>query len=275
MKPCVSQATTLSASFDEDLRGYSEVGCGAIEVWLTKLEKYLEERSIEQVKDLVSEQDVVFAAAAIQGGVLFSQGDAQRESITLFQRRLELCRALSIPTLVVLADFWDEVSQEDYRQVLDSLKGCARRAADCGVRLAVEFSGQARFCNNLETAAQLVSDCAQPNVGICLDVFHFYIGPSKFEDLQLLGRDNLFHVQVCDLAGIPRELAKDADRVLPGDGDFDLKTIIDHLRSVGFDDYVSVELMNPQIWQLPPAQVAEVAITALLKLLGLSEGSRQ
>jgi 4-hydroxyphenylpyruvate dioxygenase len=69
---------------------------------------------------------------------------------------------------------------------------------------------------------------------------------------------------------VPREFATDADRVLPGDGDFQLQPIVDHLRAIGYAGYVSVELMNPQIWRVAPRQFGEIAMTALRKLLGLA-----
>jgi sugar phosphate isomerase/epimerase len=102
-------------------------------------------------------------------------------------------------------------------------------------------------------------------------VFHYYIGPSKLEDLAQLPAHRLFHVQFSDLAGIPRELATDSDRILPGDGDFALRPIVDYLRTIDYQGGVSVELFNPTIWQVPPGQVAEVSITALRKVLGLAQ----
>lgn len=271
MTPCISQVTTLSSSFDADIRNYSKVGCRTIEVWLTKLEQFLAQQSVEQVKELVADHEVKLAAAGMQGGLLLAQGQPRCESFALLERRLDLCQALGIDTLVVAADFVDEVSLTDYERAVVSLKQAARLAAPKDVRLALEFQGRARFCNNLNTAASLVALAGEPNVGICLDVFHYYTGPSKSEDLDLLTSENLFHVQLSDLAGVPRELATDSDRVLPGDGDFHLGHIIEHLRMIGYAGYVSVELLNPLIWQVQPTQVAEVAITAVRRLLGLTE----
>ena len=91
------------------------------------------------------------------------------------------------------------------------------------------------------------------------------------EDLQLLTNDNLFHVQLSDLAGMPRELARDADRVLPGDGDIFLEPIYERLKAIDYRGTVAVELLNPEIWQLSPIQVAEVALTALRVQLGLNQ----
>src|SRR5262249_14966681 len=92
--------------------------------------------------------------------------------------------------------------------------------------------------------------------------------PSKLEDLDLLTPANLAHVQLCDLAGVPRELATDGDRVLPGDGDFRLGPILERLRGLGYEGGGSLELMNPTRWKAKPVQVAEVGVTALRKLLG-------
>jgi len=103
---------------------------------------------------------------------------------------------------------------------------------------------------------------------LCLDAFHYYTGPSQPEDLGCLTADNLFHVQLCDLADRPRELASDADRILPGEGDIPLEPILQRLRAIEYPGAVSVELMNPQFWQVPPRQFGEIALTALRRVLG-------
>src|SRR5439155_2524110 len=114
----------------------------------------------------------------------------------------------------------------------------------------------ATFCASLDTALALVTQCEEPNVGINFDVFHFYTGPSKFEDLRLLTPATLAFVQLSDLAGVPRELATDADRILPGDGDFQLEAIVDHFRVLGYEGYVSLEPMNPLLWNTKTSQMA-------------------
>jgi sugar phosphate isomerase/epimerase len=180
---------------------------------------------------------------------------------------LALCRELSIGTLVVAADLAGPLGPNDVDRAGASLREAARCAAAAGVRLALEFQAKAAFCSNLQTAAELVARCESPWVGLCLDAFHFYVGPSKASDLSLLAADNLFHVQLCDLAGVPRELACDGDRVLPGDGDFDLDLVVQACRRIGYTGHVSVELMNPQVWQVPPRQFGEIAASALRRVL--------
>ena len=96
-------------------------------------------------------------------------------------------------------------------------------------------------------------------------------GPSKFEDLACVSPRNLLHVQVSDIADRPRELASDADRILPGDGDFPLGPLAERLRAMGYAGAVSLELLNPLFWQIPPQQLCEIGLTALRKSLGLAK----
>ncbi|HVU89284.1 MAG TPA: sugar phosphate isomerase/epimerase [Pirellulales bacterium] len=268
MKPALSQVSTLNASFASDVEDYAAAACDCLELWLGKLETYLDEHSLAEVKALLTDHGVTAPVAAFQGGLLASQGDARRAHWDHFARRLELLRELGVGTLVVAGDVLGALTQQDLERVQFSLQQAANAASLAGVRLALEFQAQATIMNNLQTAAAFVAEVASPHLGLCLDAFHFYMGPSKEEDLLYLTPHNLFHVQLCDTSGTARELATDADRILPGDGDFNLQPIIERLRAIEYQGCVSIELMNPQIWQIPPRQVAEVAMTALRKLLG-------
>ena len=268
MIPALSQVCSLPSPFDSDIADYAAGACRTIELWLGKLETYLETHSVDDVARLLAEHEVTAPVASFQGGLLISQNEARRAHWEHFARRLELCRQLKIGTLVVAGDLFGPLAHDDLTRAQASLVEAAALAAQAGVRLALEFQAQATFANNLQTALALVSECDSPNLGLCLDVFHWYVGPSKTEDLGWLTRHNLFHVQLSDISGVARELATDGDRILPGDGDWQLEPIVDVLRQIGYEGTVSVELMNPQIWRIAARQFGEIGITALRKLLG-------
>lgn len=267
MKACISEATTLPQTFAEDVVAYAAAGCTAMEVWLTKLEQHLEKHAPAETRQLLADRQMTLTAASYQGGLLLSQGEQRKAHFDHFRRRLDLCQTFGIPVLLVAADFAGPVDRTALERAVVSLTQAAQWAAAFSVRLALEFQGRATFCSSLDTAAALVAQCGEPNAGLNLDLFHFYIGPSKFEDLALLGPDNLAFVQVCDLAGVPRELATDADRILPGEGDFQLKPILRQLAARGYDGWVSLELLNPTLWQAKATQVAELGLAAVERLL--------
>jgi 2-keto-myo-inositol isomerase len=271
MLPALCQVCTLGAAFEDDIDSCADAAGGALELWLTKLEEYLSTHSPADVRTRAEDRGVKLVAAAYQGGILLSQGDARREAWTQFERRLDLCAELGVPTLVVTADFLGPFTDTDIQRAQVSLKQAGQAARQRGVRLAMEFQARNTFLNNLETAAMFVHSVQEPAVGLCLDVFHYQVGPSKAEDLGHLTAANLFHVQVSDVADRPRELAGDGDRILPGDGDFPLGRIFDHLRQINYTGAVSLELLNPMFWQIPADRVAEIGLTALRKSMGQAE----
>jgi 4-hydroxyphenylpyruvate dioxygenase len=257
----------LNAAFAESLKEFAAAECRAVEIWLTALEDYLGSHSAADVRRLLEERQLVVAATSQQGGVLSSQGEARRAAWELLQRRLHLTNELAGKTLVMACDVSGPLVEQDLERVRVSLVQVAQTAAQHAVRVAIEFQARSALGNNLQTAAALVSEVASPYLGLCFDAFHYYVGPSKPDDLGLLTRDNLFHVQLCDLADVPREFATDAQRILPGEGDIPLQPVIARLAEIGYEGYVSIELMNPRIWQIPPRQFGEVALAALRKIL--------
>jgi 4-hydroxyphenylpyruvate dioxygenase len=270
MRPTLAQVCSLNSGFAEDVEQFAAGQCRSLELWLTKLEDFLREKSIDDARRLFAEFAMAAPVASYQGGLLGSQGAARREAWELFERRVEICRQLGVATIVVACDVSPPLHQSDLDRLQLSLTQVAQLVGRHGLRAAIEFQAQSAFGNNLQTAAALVNEAGSPHLGICLDAFHYYVGPSKPEDLGYLLPDNLFHVQLCDLADVPREVARDSQRILPGEGDIPLAPILERLREIQYDGCVSVELMNPHIWQVGPRQFGEIAMTALRKLLGQS-----
>lgn len=270
MQACLSEALTMPCTFAQDVALSADAGAKALETWLPKLERHLEEQGLDRTRTLLRERGIELVAASFQGGLLLSQGEQRQAHFDHFRQRLQICQELRIPTLVLAADFTDTIDPIGLERALVSLKQAGQWAAAFDVRLALEFQARNPFCSCLETAWALVQQCGEENVGLCLDLFHYYTGPSKLEDLALVDPARLLHVQACDLSGVPRETATDADRILPGDGDFRLDSIWSTLRNMGYQGWVALEAMNPMLWQANPQQVAEVALTALRKSLGLA-----
>src|SRR6516165_9269868 len=163
MKPCISEATTLSSTFAEDVNGYADGGCRAMEVWLTKLEGHLEKHSAADTRKLLEDRQMTLAAASYQGGLLLSQGEQRKAHYDHFRRRLDLCQGFGISTLLVAADFDEGVDRTGLERAVVSLAQAAQWAAGAGVRIALEFRGRAAFCSSLDTALALVRHCGEPN----------------------------------------------------------------------------------------------------------------
>lgn len=268
MRPAVATVCSLDAALPTILEDYAAGHCDAVDLWLGHAEAALENRSPAELRDLFASFGVTPVAASFQGGLLTSQGEARLEHWSLFEKRLPLLGELEIPVLVVAGDAFGPLSPQDLSRLSISLSEAGKRAADAGVKLALEFDARASFPNNLQSAVALVDDVGHPSVGLCLDWFHYTVGPSKANDLWLLSPENLFHVQLSDIADVPREMASDADRILPGEGSSPPDPLLERLREIGYTGSIAMETHNPQLWRVPPRQFGEIAMTALRRLLG-------
>src|SRR5256885_9252479 len=129
MKPCISEATTLPSAFADDVNGYADGGCLAMEVWLTKLETHLESHSAADTRKLLEDRQMTLAAASYQGGLLLSQGEQRKAHYDHFRRRLDLCQQFGIGTLLVVADFVSAVEPTSLERAVVSLTQAAQWAA--------------------------------------------------------------------------------------------------------------------------------------------------
>ena len=268
MRPALSTVCSLEAPLEQVLEDYVAGHCDAVELWLGQAESFLERHGFPALQERLARHGIAPLAASFQGGLLISQGDARREHWKHFEQRLGLCRDLGIPVLVIAGDVFGPLGPDDLGRLAASLVEGAKRAADAGIRLAMEFDARATFPNNLQSAVAVVEDVGSPALGVCLDWFHFSVGPSKPLDLGLLSNENLAHVQLSDIADVPREMATDADRILPGEGSAPPDDLVRRLGEIGYAGGVSIELHNPRLWSVPPRQFGEIAMTALRRVLG-------
>ena len=269
MLATISQVCSLNSPFQQDLEDYAAGHCGNVEIWLTKLETWLQMHSLDDFRRLRDKLELQTPVASFQGGLLATQGERRKEAWDLLDRRLSLCQQAGIGTIVIACDVpragFDQAMLE---RVVVSLQDLGQRCERHNVRAAIEFQANAAFGNNVKSLAMLLQDIGLPSLGICFDAFHYHTGCSKPEDLALLTPQNLFHVQLCDIHDLPRELATDSGRILPGEGDIDLAPLLAQLRRIHYQGCVSLEILNPQLWLVPPLQMGEIGITCLRKLLG-------
>jgi sugar phosphate isomerase/epimerase len=268
VRPAIATVCSLDASLETILEDYAAGHCDAVDLWLGHAEAFVAKHGLATLRERLAGQGIEAVAASYQGGLLTSQGEARLEHWKHFEERLVFCRDVGIPVLVVAGDAFGPLSPQDLGRLSMSLVEAAKRATDSGVRLALEFDSRASFPNNLQSAVALVEDVGSPALGVCLDWFHYSVGPSKPLDLMLLSNATLAHVQLSDIADVPREMASDADRILPGEGASPPDDLVRRLVEIGYTGAVAVELHNPALWRVPPRQFGEVAFTALRKLLG-------
>lgn len=138
---------------------------------------------------------------------------------------------------------------------------CAALFDEVGSGLALEFSplGAAK---SIDAALAIVDAVAPARAGVLIDTWHFFNGPSTWEQLEAVPLDKIAYVQFADAQppigddGFNETFNR---RTWPGEGIFDLHRFADTLRDHGWDGIVSVEMLNEQDATLPLPEYARRA----------------
>jgi len=140
---------------------------------------------------------------------------------------------------------------------------CAAIFAEAGSAMAVEFSPLGSL-PGLSEAVE-VAEMAGSGAAVLIDTWHFSFGPSTWADLEGLPAERIAYIQFDD-APPPEsgDLWEETmqRRVMPGEGTLDLERFAVAVAATGFDGYVSLEVLNRELRQLPAPSFLDRAFAA-------------
>ncbi len=271
MKPCLNQDTLKTTPTDRFLEISSKYGFDAVEFTIDKIEATLQNKTLPEVKALVNQKRL--SVASINGPENFNLLN-DRAFTELLDRTDKIVKAageLDCRLLVPVPSPASEgIAQEtSVAQTASALSKMADRYGS-GVRLGLEFLGMSNCSiNNLQAAIETIRRVNKPNVGLVLDSFHMHVSDSKFSDIGRLTADQVFLVHVNDSEKGDKKKLTDANRLYPGEGDINLKAFAYALKGIGYDYYLSLELLRPTYWEQEPGEVAKKGRNSLSHVFGI------
>ena len=156
------------------------------------------------------------------------------------------------------------------QRLVAPLRELAEQAAEHGTRIAIEtmpFS----MISTVGLGAQLVSAAGHPGVGLLIDAWHVFRAGTSLDELRTVLRPEMvFGVELDDAAaGVVGTLFEDTvdNRLLCGDGSFDLIGLVAALRELGFDGPWGVEILSRSFRSLPVRQALTLAAESALRVL--------
>ena len=258
----ISQVSTLTASFADDVRTYAEGGLDAIGIWELKLGDGPDDEALESFRASgLGAASAVPAVPSILPLPLLPGPDDPRERIDSILRSLERLAPFAPTAVVCLTG-----PGGDRATVVAGMQEIGAAAERLGLRMALEpfqREGSESWSpvNTLGEAADLIDEVGSPALGIQFDIWHLWNTPDLLDDIErFAGRFAGVHVN--DWRAPTRGWA---DRVLPGDGVADVPTILGALDRAGWEGYFDLEIFSDNgsfgsaypdsLWDVDPAEL--------------------
>jgi sugar phosphate isomerase/epimerase len=266
MKLSLSEISTVSASFADDVAAYAEAGFDGIGIWEMKLPEddaanvaLLQEAGLGVASCVPAVPSVL--PLAIPGMEGPTDPRARIDALCTSMRRLGPYEPECVLVLTGPA-----IDSRSRAVVVAGLQEVAAVAADTGVRLGLEPAHPAQcdsvsFVNSIAETLQLLDKARLDDVGVMADTFNLWHEPPSAL-AAIAERVTGLHV-----ADDPAEPGR-TDRILPGDGGTRSAEHVAALRAAGWDGYLDVEIFSTpdRFWSLPTGEAARLAYAAAARL---------
>jgi len=147
-----------------------------------------------------------------------------------------------------------------------------KKADDRGVSIALEIVAWSNVCD-IDSALELLAFDTQNNAGLMVDAWHVFRGGISLSELQRLRPEQILCIQLNDAAHtVLQPLSYDTqNRKFCGEGDLDLGAFLETLAQIGVTAPLSVEIIAPEVAQMPLKDVARRAYVSTMQVVGASE----
>jgi sugar phosphate isomerase/epimerase len=265
----ISQVSTLTSSFADDVRTYAAGGLDAIGIWETKLaEDGHDGEAREQLEASgLGAASAVPTVPSVLPLPLLPGPDDPQERIEAVCASIHRLAAFGPTAIVCLTGPAGERDTDDARAaVVAGLRTIAAEAERAGMRMALEpFQREGiehwSLVNTIPEAVELIDEVGSPAFGIQFDIWHLWNTPDLLDHIE---------THIHRFAGVHvndwREPTRGwADRALPGDGAADVARILGALDAAGWGGYYDLEIFSDNgafgtaypdsLWDADPAEL--------------------
>jgi 2-keto-myo-inositol isomerase len=252
MKPCMNQYSIMQCDIEEFIEVCADVGFRELELRDSKVEAYLVDHSHKELRGLLRKHGI--HVATLNSLEYFSL--VPEENFDFMLKKAEymmtLCQLIDCDTLVSVPSKNPQhlPLSEIKPRTVERLQGLADLGNRYGVKVLFEPIGFDFFSirKHLD-GLDIVKEIKNQEVGLLIDTFHFHVGQNTLDDLGKIPGERISLIHFHDAADRPRDKLRDEDRLYPGEGVIDLDGFCGVLRDKGYEGVLSVELINPKLWE--------------------------
>ena len=254
-------------AFEERVAAAAAAGMAGIGLYVFEYARLRDEegRSPEDIRAVLDRHSVVLADGEVVRGWWATEGEARADSARIESLAWEMADEFGIRYLQAIGPY-----ECPLQQAADAFGSLCDRAAEHGVLVGIEPLPY----TNIATAADaqaIVRAAGRSNGGYCMDIWHHARGANDLEMIKRLEPDRVFAIQMNDGALLPAgddyKIDCLANRLPPGQGQFDCVGFIRTLVDMGVTAPISLEVCSTQLWDAPADVAARAAADGMRDVL--------
>ncbi|MEM8955198.1 MAG: sugar phosphate isomerase/epimerase [Verrucomicrobiota bacterium] len=272
MRLSLNSSTIKTTPLLDKIRIAGEAGYEGIELWAVEIYQHIgrggEVSDVEKALADHNLQVPCFIAVRNWGE---TAGWEYTLALDEARRRFELAARLKCPYVVCTPP----IEQPGFDTLHTDYQDLLQIGGETGVHAILEYISFFASLNNvpdtvtvMDRTDELLDDSAQHKSITILDAFHNWNSKTTLDDIRKLPLDRIAHYHIDDAhPDIPSGQQKDPDRVMLGEGQIDLKSELQVLVEKGYDQWISLELFNADLWEQNPLEVAKTGLQKMQSLL--------
>jgi sugar phosphate isomerase/epimerase len=253
--------------FDERVAAAAAAGFAGIGLFALEYERLRDEegRSAKDIGQQLEDNGLVLAEIETVHGWSSSGGPDAEECRRREDLAYELADGAGCRYFQAIGSYEGSVAEAG-----EAFGALCDRAAAHGLLVGVEWLPY----TNIATAADaqaIVEAAGRPNGGYCADIWHHRRGANDDAMLRAMPGERVYAVQMDDGPRQPQlpDYKQDclANRVPPGEGEFDCVQFVRLLHEIGVRAPLSLEVCSTELWAAPASEAASKAADAMRAVL--------
>lgn len=266
----INSVSTGGETLEERLEAYASAGFRLVEFQLGHIKKYLNNgKSVADARKLLDQLGLKCIGGFETSLELFSPPESRSKNHETVINNAKLIGDLGGTNIVVGTDGPQPPidAESFFTQAASGLATIADQIRPYNVNVLIEFNWSP-IVKSMRTACEIARRAKRDNVGVLFDPAHYHCTPTKFDQLTPQNIQLIKHVHVNDMRDKPAELSHcNSDRVLPGQGCLDLKSLFGTIERHGYKGLFSIEMFNDELWKMSARDAAKKMYESLERLL--------
>jgi sugar phosphate isomerase/epimerase len=253
--------------FDERVAAASVAGMQGIGLYVHEYARlrHSEGRSPADIRRVLDRHGMVIADAEVARGWWSTDGPAANDCDVIETLAYEMADEFGVRYLQAIGPY-----DCDFDQAVDGFGRLCDRAAPHGLLVGIEWLPFTNIVDAADAQA-IVRACGRANAGYCADIWHHERGANDLTLIAALEPERIFAIQMNDGSRVPQsdDYKTDclANRLPPGEGEFDSVGFITLLFEMGVAAPISLEVCSTELWEGTAAHAAQVAADGMHRVL--------